>query len=266
MHERHSMIWEGEQDTARLKRFQSQPNEEVRHWYLATSQFTRKLASALTNTPQVGLDVHQQAALQATSALLVVLSFCHLEARTPEEAWPLVQRSHSLTPEDLAWIKLSNGKLAAQALTQGLTTDPVFRALVHIDSEDKNTLSLDLTSTPSIGFESLLELDQCLYSVEVGNLMNVQNSNCLLTIIFSFWSFIGGMTVEFEHSLRCKDPAALTILLYWYAKLNPLPVWWLKARTTLEGQAICKYLDRYHGRDPMIKRLLYWPLSILCPR
>lgn len=254
-----------QQDVTIINRSYSRPEEEVRHWYLATLQFSRKLSSALTKAPEERPDITEQAALYATTALLVVLSFCYIEARTPEEAWPMVH-SQRLSPSgDLAWIKLSNGKLAAQALTQGLATDPVFRALVCIDSQDGAAFQLDLAEAPSLGFESLLELDQSIYGTEIATLMSVRDSSCLLTIVFSFWSFVGGITPEFEKSLERKEPAALIILVYWYAKLNPLPVWWLKARTNFEGQAICMYLGWYHGEDATVKRILYWPTSILCP-
>ena len=248
---------------SRAKGIPSLSEHEIGHWYLATSCFNTDLRLALTNTTHRCLDIRQQAALCATSVLLVVLTFCHIEARTLEEAWPLAGGPSPSTPEDLQWIRMSNGKMSAQTLTRGLATDSVFGPLVLIDEQDKSTFPSYNMTVPAIEGECFLELEQSLCGSEVEALMQIANSKCFLTIIFSFWSFVGGMTVEFEYNLRHKKPVALLVLLYWYAKLNPIPVWWLKARTTLEGQAICTYLDRYHGHDLAFKELLRWPTSVL---
>ena len=245
------------------KSIPSVSEQEITHWSLATSGFHADLKVALTSTAHRKLDVRQQAALCATSTLLAVLSFCYVEASTPGETWPLAGRPYESFPEDLQWIKMSNGKMSTQTLTGGLTTDPVFRYLVYTDDQDKNTLPPYEMTVSAIEYQSFLELEQFLCGPEVEALMRIADSDCFITIIFSFWSFVGGMTVEFEDHLRHKRPSALLILLYWYAKLNPLPVWWLKARTTIEGQAICAYLYRYHEHEPGIKKLLRWPTSIL---
>lgn len=262
MHDRHNLLWSNSL-ISRPRRIPSLSEHEIGHWYLATSCFNTDLRLALTNTTNQYSDIRQQAALCATSVLLVALTFCYIEARTPEEAWPLAGGPSPSTPEDLQWIKMSNGKLSAQTLTRGLATDSVFRHLVLMDEQDKSTFPSYNTTVLGTECECFLELEQFLCGPEVEALMRIANSDCVITIIFSFWSFVGGMTVDFEYYLRHKKPAELLVLLYWYTKLNPIPLWWLKARTTLEGQAICIYLDRYHGHDLRLKKLLRWPASVL---
>lgn len=258
MQARHQAIW----DSSEQKPLPSLSEHEIGHWYLATSCFNADLASMLAIAKHRELDIQQQAALCATSVLLVALTFCYVEARTPEEAWPLSGGPSPSTLEDLQWIGMSNGKLSAQTLTRGLATDPVWKHLMFSNEQDKSSFPAYM-KLPVVGPECFQELEEFVYGPEVEAFTRIAKSTCFVTVIFSFWSFVGGMTIEFEASLRQKRPAALLILLSWYARLNPIPLWWLKARTSLEGQAICMYLDRYHGHDPGLKRALRWPASVL---
>jgi hypothetical protein len=59
-----------------------------------------------------------------------------------------------------------------------------------------------------------------------------------------------------------KDPKALLLVVYWYAKLYR-GQWWLRHRGLIEGQAICMYLDKYHGDDAKLQRMLEWPKAEL---
>jgi hypothetical protein len=253
MHKRNAM----RRDEFCISSLPSLSEAEIENWYFATTCFKKDLQSALMGEAYRYSSVSQQAALCATSVLLMTLSFCYIEARTFEEAWPLAKSR----PEDLQWIRMSNGKLSTQALTTALATDKVFGPLVVIDDDDQRKFPLSGVALPVIDDESLLELEK-LVGCEVQHLIRIAASSCMLTVIFGFWSFIGSMSVEFEQRLRQKEPAALLVLVYWYAKLNPLPVWWLKARTSLEGHAICAYLGRHHGCDPKVRRALRWPVSV----
>lgn len=263
MYDRHELIC-NRRGSHRQKSIPSLSEEEVGHWYLATACFNMDLDSAVADSAHGHFGIQQQAALCATSAILAVLSFCYTEATRLEEAWPLAGGQAQSNSEDLQWIKMSNGKLSAQALTRGLDKDPVYRPLVHVDQHDKDAFPsfTPVVSSPcEVG--PLLKLELSPYMSEIDAFLRVAKSDCFITIIFSFWAFVGNMTAEFEYDLRRKRPAALLIMLHWFAKLNPIPVWWLKARTTLEGQAICVYLNRYHCHDHEIIRQLHWPISIL---
>lgn len=262
MYDRHEMMWNRPAASYR-RETPALSEEEVGHWYLATACFNMDLDSMSTNTAPAHSGIQEQAALCATAALLAVLSFCYIEATRFEEAWPLAGGLSPSSPEDLQWIKMSNGKLSAQALTRGLATDPVFHPLVSIDQRDQSTFpSFAAANTPD-GEGPFLNFSQSACMSEVDAFMQVAHSNSVIAIIFSFWAFVGNMTTGFEYDLRRKKPEALLILVHWYAKLNPIPVWWLKTRTTLEGQAICVYLNRYHCHDDGINRQLRWPISVL---
>lgn len=158
---------------------------------------------------------------------------------------------------------MSNGKVSAQSLTQGLAKDTIFYPLVSIDLNGMRNPASYIMPASSNEWKPDLQLEHLLYGPEVDAFLQILNSDCFITVLLGFRSFVGAMSANFEYDLKHKNPAALLVLLHWYAKLNPIPVWWLKARTTLEGQAICIYLARYHGRDPRIERQLRWPASIL---
>jgi hypothetical protein len=261
MHDRHRSIW---MDPARNARHEipSLSEHEIGHWYLATTYFNKELASALRDAACDSLSIRRQAALCATSVLLVVLTFCYIEARTPEEAWPLVGGTSLSRSEDLQWIAMITGKMSAQTLTRGLSTDPVFRHLMYVEHTDQNTFPAYL-QVPGIPPESFLDLQEIVRGPEIEDLLRTADSTNFVTVIFAFWSFVGGMTADFEACLKQKQVMALLVLLYWYARLSPLPLWWLRARTLLEGRAICVYLGRYYGHNKSLVKALRWPASVL---
>jgi hypothetical protein len=71
---------------------------ETYHWYQAVSSFNRRLSRDAYN--------HDQVAMMAISAILGTLVFGHIEARTPDKAWPLNPPSASA----VTWLRLNHGK------------------------------------------------------------------------------------------------------------------------------------------------------------
>jgi hypothetical protein len=65
-------------------------------------------------------------ALWATSTFLGTIAFYYIEARTPEETWPLKPPS-SL---DLNWLRMSAGKEGIWKITQPSRVDSIFQLLV----------------------------------------------------------------------------------------------------------------------------------------
>jgi len=91
-----------------------------------TEAFHRYQGVALFNSKLSGpIQPSERDALWAAAALLGVITFCHIEAKTPEEVWPL-KPSSSL---DLNWVKMSDGKKEVWKITQPLRADSIFQPL-----------------------------------------------------------------------------------------------------------------------------------------
>lgn len=226
---------------------------EAFHWYQCTALFNVKLASPI--------DPSERDALWVTAVCLGVIAFFYIEAETPEEAWPLKPPS-SL---DLNWLSLSEGKKELWRNTRTATGKSVFQTLLPFEntkptpglealpSEFINLCGLDATSTP----------DNNPYHAVASGLAKSLHSDCKLTTFLSFLSFIMNMCPEYKRLLKRKDPRALLLLAYWFAKMCQYPHWWIIQRAALEGQAICIYLQRYHGNDSDIQKLAQFP-SMMC--
>lgn len=232
---------------------------EINHWYLATSGFTEDLESSISVRQITRLDIEHQAALFATSTLLVILSFCYVEAQTYGAAWPFADSNSVSTSADLQWIKLSNGKLSVQSLTSDLKDDPAFHHLVLVKGPNDTVFPPSKLPSPSIDVEYF----QHFGGLEWARFTRVAYSSNSIEIVFEFWTFVAGIGPEFESALREKKPRALLILLYWYAKLSTIPLWWLRARTLLEGQAICAHIQGHYQDDVELLHSLHWPSSVL---
>lgn len=64
---------------------------------------------------------------------------------------------------------------------------------------------------------------------------------------------------EFTRRLSNKDPTALLIMGYWFARLCSLENWWCKNRARKECVAICTHLDG--SPDERIQKLLRYPMD-----
>jgi hypothetical protein len=67
-----------------------------------------------------------------------------------------------------------------------------------------------------------------------------------------FLSIFSCMNSEFKRLLHKKDPCAMLILGYWYAKVCHCKQWYTWRRTYLECQAICTYLLQHFWNDANI--------------
>jgi hypothetical protein len=241
---------------------------EAYHWYRAIASFNQELR----RDPKTV----QQGPLLTTAALLGSLTFYHLEATTTEEAWPLAPPSQS----DLDWLKMSDGKKEVYKLVRQSQTEPdsLYRALpaVHVNELRPTTSALrpgriDAALPPD--FFLVYNLDPGGFTTDGGDdpyqwaaarLAQVLHTGCEpLTVLFSFLSLISNVRTDFKQLLQQKDVRALLLLVWWYARVCQLGVWWLSRRAVLEGQAICLYLERCCQYDRNIQTLLQTPKAAL---
>lgn len=228
---------------------------EAFHWYQGTALFNAKLSGPI--------QASERDATYATAACLGVIAFYYIEARTPEEAWPLKPPS-SL---DLNWLVLSDGKKELAKVTQPAGEKSAFQTLMPFENTKPRSTSSTvpgLEALPSefiqlCGLDTMSNAGENPYYAVASGLAKSLHSECQITTILSFLSFIMNMLPEYKRLLKQKDPCALLLLAYWFAKMCQYPHWWIIGRAALEGQAICIYLQRYYGDEPDIQKLLQFP-------
>ena len=228
---------------------------EAFHWYQGIAMFNSKLKGTI--------DSSERDAVYATAACLGVIAFFYIEAKTPEEAWPLKPPS-SL---DLNWLSLSEGKKELAKVAGPGGGQSLFQTLRPFEITKPKPTSSIVAGLEALPFEfvQLCGLDASStdynnpYHAVASSLAKVLNSDCMLTTILSFLSFIMNMLPEYRQLLKRKDPCALLLLAYWFAKMCQYPHWWIIGRAAMEGQAICIYLQRYHGTEQDIQKLLQFP-------
>jgi hypothetical protein len=216
--------------------------------------FNRKLSTPVQ--PQ------DRDALWASAALLGVIAFSSIEASKPEEAWPLGHPE----PSDLDWLRMSDGKAAIWNITNPLRPDSVFYTLADEYKSDYLFSAAPRYGTDGIpskfiklyGLDNSSTADNNPYYTAVHTLARLLRIECDQSTIARFLSFIAHMKLDFRTLLEQKDPRALLLLAYWYAKVCH-SLWWIARRAMLECQATCLYLERYHEGKTAIQELLQFP-------
>lgn len=238
---------------------------EYSHYYQAVLLFNDRL-SALRQAPGGEEIVASRVALLSTAAILWTISFCHVEARTSQEAWPL----KSTSPSDLNWLRMNNGKEQIWKATQSYRPDPISTTLASmrthemLTTPDNNVNNLsDILPPAFIRLFNLTNRDALqddskdpYYTIGVQIAQVVYVNSSVYVTILSFVSFVSSMSSEVRGLLEAKDPRMLLALALWYAKLYQVGVWWMSQRLLLEGQAIHIYLKRFFSHDSDIQAVL----------
>ena len=231
---------------------------EIYHWTEAVSLFNRKLSAPIAAA--------DRDSLWATAALLGAIAFSSIEATTPEEAWPLKLPEAS----DLDWLMMSEGKRAIWVVADPLRADSVFHSL----SEEFDDAYYSSATFPSgidgiptafvelFGFDVTTTSKSSPYHVAARVISALLDVECCQANIVKFFAFASHMQPEFLSLMAQKDPRALLLVAYWYAKIRNA-IWWVHRRATLEGQAICLYLERWYPHNFAIRELLQLPKRAL---
>lgn len=205
-------------------------------------------------------------ALWASAALLGAIQIANFEACTPEEAWPL--KPHD--PADLDWLKMSEGKKAVFAIASPLRPESrfchisnghgaLFRPMMErrdCERGDLVGMTRDFSNIFGLGPDSSgTENPYYEAGMTLARLLHVQ---CDGDNIVEFFGFMMHLSPDFKRLLAMKDAKALLMFAYWYAKLWR-GQWWLHRRGLIEGRAICLFLERFHGDDACLQRMLVWP-------
>lgn len=167
---------------------------------------------------------------------------------------------------DLDWLKMSVGKKVVWEICDPTREESIFRPMVdyYIDRPMPNgTLPVLPGALPS-EFYPLCNLTPTSspssnpYHIAASILAQllphrINDDNALL-----FLTFISQMDARFRALLEEKDPRAMLLLVWWYAKTAEHAMWWLKRRSVVEGKAICMFLEERCG-DGRVVALLEFP-------
>lgn len=230
-----------------------QSAEEAYHWYAGTVDFNRLLSGPIRHS--------DKDALWACAAILGAITISAIDAKTPEEAWPM--KAPSLT--DLDWLQISDGKKAIWKLSEPTRPDSVWHPMMkeRTDSFLPKT-NQELRELPN-GFFELFELDKPRgnpYWDSAAVLSNILDEECNYSNVLKFLSFIAYINDDFKMLLKGKDLRAMLLLCYWYAKMAQYKNWWTRRRSILEGISIVMYLEKHYGYDAKIMELVQIPKAM----
>lgn len=223
--------------------------EENWHWSQAAAMLNQKLSRPI---PPEDRD-----AVWATGNLFSIITFCAIEAETPEEAWPLNSGA------DLNWLKMGDGKKVIWQVANPLMPGSVFQKLAQ---EIRDGPMMDPPPTSSLegippAFVQLYDLESVgvnPYEYAVRALVPLLQIECDDLTLSKFFGFIMHFEPAFLALVVEKDPRALVLMALWYAKICDSQ-WWCTRRAMLECQATCLYLERNYPEDVAILELLQVP-------
>lgn len=228
------------------------------HWYHATALFKNHLSSPSSFTPSL------RDALWASSMLLGAAAFAHLDDEPVHRYWPLKEPDEY----DLDWLKMSDGKEVVWAIAQPEREDSVFHLIVRDrENSPKGTLPIPPSALPP-AFYQLFDLHSSTassnpYHIATSLLAQLLPLEMNSHTTVYFMSFLVQLDPRYKKLLMDKDPRAMALLAWWYAKVSEHQAWWMQRRAVMEGRAICVYLARYYESIEGIEEVMEVPRMML---
>ncbi len=173
---------------------------------------------------------------------------------------------------DLNWLRISDGKKSTWKIAQPMRDDSVWQPLVlynmsrqllpsHRAVPGLEALPPKIIELCALNAKSNIHNNP--YYGAASTLARSLNSDCMMSTFLDFLFFIGDIPPDYTGLLERKEPCALLLLAYWYAKLCQYQIWWIRPRVTIECQAICIYLERHYPYETNIQELLGYPNMML---
>lgn len=219
----------------------------LEHWNTASKLFNEVLSRPI---PPAYRD-----AIWATGVFLGAASFWSIGSAEPHDVWPL----KSEEPDDLAWLRIGEGKKHLWRLAQPLRSDSIFCGLVKdhsclsvpewtaIESATEPGSQLFARVMKVFGMGALSGGDDSVYHHPVLALSKCPNVKLTQENALKFLYIMAVITPEFLELLEVKDIRAIFIMGWWYALLKTGDLWWMSRRARIEGQAIRIWLRRQRG-------------------
>ncbi|KAK4446555.1 hypothetical protein QBC34DRAFT_304916 [Podospora aff. communis PSN243] len=222
------------------------------HFYHGVSLFNAKLSQPVEHS--------EKDALWAAAALTGASAFADVKDTDPAGAWPLT----SYETADLDWLKMTGGKRAVYNITNPIRPGSVFNASCDHFLDPSARIGREVLNLPS-KFIQICNLDESStprsnpYHGAATILAQVMPLDCDRKNIHKFLSFVGFPDPRFLRLLEQRDPPAMLLLAYWYAKILAPEHWWIWRRAIAEGPALCTFLEGVFSGDPQLLELLEFP-------
>ena len=227
---------------------------ELFHLYSGTALFSKTLSGPLTSS--------KRDAIWAAAVFLGAGTLASIEAQTPEQAWPLRKPCEN----DLDWLRMYDGKRALWNIADLYRPDSCLRSMVEeaafihdMAAPDPMLKKLPRELSKLLGLCGDTNTPTNPFYIPANILNNLMTMESNQSTVLCFYSFVSLMPVEFKILVQDKDPYALTLIAYWFALFSQYRAWYMWRRFTLECQAICIYLERYHSKLTHLDAILDIP-------
>ena len=283
--------------TAMHDRYLKSPNNVVATPYecFHHSRAAALLNSTLSNRTSAPCDADERNALWSTAVMLCNISFFCVDSVDPEQSWLLKtdpdpddenanselynqdqQQEESTMPSSslnnrFHWLNMSEGL----RVMWNIATPGEPGGLFHILSQKPQNAYLQTKLTRSFlpgiqgipeDFVELYEMSESSatenhpYHAAVRSISELLAIECTQDTIVKFMGWTATLTKRFRALLAGRDPRALLLLAYWYAKTSGT-LWWINLRSGSECMAICLYLERECRGQELFLKMLEYPRS-----
>lgn len=220
----------------------------LQHWNTGSKLFNRILDKPIAPA--------QRDAIWATGVIIGATSFWYVNSTNVEEVWPLKPSE----PEDLAWLRLGEGKKSLWRIADPTRPDSIFHLVMKdraphcpstsIWSSTSTTIAIQLPEHVQRIFDitPTLTPENNVYYKPLSTLSRVRDIRLTHSNVLSFLYFTASLTPEFLQLLECKDPRAVFILGWWFMIIGDGDLWWMTARAKIEGRAVRMWLEREERR------------------
>jgi hypothetical protein len=216
------------------------------HWSHATTLYQRLLSGPIPPS-------HRDA-IWATGVHLGAASFWYLESDDPYAVWPL----KSSEPDDLAWMKLGEGKRHLWRIADPTREDSVFNRVLKrktgpCPEVPEWMVGHDISLVPErikmlFGITNDSSRENNVYHLPVLILSRIRHLRLEHGNVLDFLYFTAFITPGFMELLEKKDPKAVFLLGWWFAMCADGSLWWMTRRARVEGQAVRIWLGRVDKR------------------
>jgi hypothetical protein len=215
----------------------------LQHWNTGSKLFNQILSKPISP--------HQRDAIWATGVIIGATSFWFVNSTKVEEVWPLKPSE----ADDLAWLRLGEGKKSLWRLCDPTRSDSIFSTLMknkgphcpsahawintydttmHIPSHIQRLF--DITSTSTI--------ENNVYYLPLFILSRIQHLRLTHENVLNFLYFAGFLTPELLRLFEIKEPRAVFILGWWFKIIEDGELWWMASRAKIEGRAVRIWLQK----------------------